>query len=328
VAVYLVYDSFGSFSIGQFWKPKPTIFDRMRRSGVRMQEFHPLRPWEVRYSWRPVNRDHRKLLVVDDDMGGLGGLNVGREYAGSWVLQSGSAAAEQHASDLWRDNAVGVVGPAVRHLLRAFAATWTYCSRGGRIRRAGYEFGLRPSERDAQFGLLASVPTTDSPLRRYLCEFLRGARTSIEMTMAYFAPDDQLINELVRAAKRGVRVRLMLPSRSDVTVLIVAAHSFYDRLIDCGVEIYERQHVILHAKTMCVDQCRTVIGSTNLDTRSIEYNCELSAVIRDHTFGRQMHDLFENDVRYATRIDPALWRQRPVFDRFVQWSVSRARYLL
>jgi cardiolipin synthase len=300
------------------------MFDRMRRSGVRMQEFHPMRPWEARYSWRPVNRDHRKLLVVDDDIGGLGGLNVGREYAGSWVIDSGSAALDER--ELWRDNAVGFVGPAVRHLLRAFAATWTYCSRGGRIRRAEYEYGVR--DVDSPFGLLASVPTMDSPLREYLCRYLRNAKHEIEMTMAYFAPDDQLINELVRAAKRGVRVRLMLPSRSDVHALIIAAQSFYDRLIDVGVEVYERQHVILHAKTMCVDHCRTVVGSANLDTRSIEYNCELSAVIRDETFGRQMHDLFENDVRYATRIDPALWRQRPLRDRAVQWAVSRARYLL
>jgi len=146
--------------------------------------------------------------------------------------------------------------------------------------------------------------------------------------MAYFAPDDQLVNELIRAAKRGVRVRLMLPARSDVKLLVWAARSFYDRLIDAGVEIYERQGVILHAKTMTVDACRTIIGSSNLDSRSIEYNCELSALIRDETFGQQMHDLFENDVCYAKRIDPALWHARPMRDRFVQWAVSRARYLL
>jgi cardiolipin synthase len=285
-----------------------------------MQEFHPLRPWEVRHSWRPVNRDHRKLLVVDDDIAGLGGLNVGREYAGSWVVPS-----DANEDDLWRDNAIGIVGPAARHLLRAFAATWSYCSHGGRIRRAGYEYGVRDREPLAVF---ASVPTTDSPLRGYLCRYLHNAQSSIDMTMAYFAPDDSLIAELVRAAKRGVRVRLMLPSRSDVKPLIWAAQSFYDRLMDVGVEIYERQRVILHAKTMTVDQCHTVLGSTNLDTRSIEYNCELSAVIRDETFGKQMHDLFENDICYAKRIDPALWRERPWRDRVVQWAVIRARYLL
>jgi cardiolipin synthase A/B len=148
------------------------------------------------------------------------------------------------------------------------------------------------------------------------------------MTMAYFAPDDDLIATLCRAAKRGVRVRLMLPGRCDVPAVRLAARSFYQTLLDCGVEIYERQGVILHAKTMVIDGRTTVIGSTNLDYRSIEYNLELSAVIRNETFGGQMHDLFENDVRYAKRITPAEWKHLKAWDRFVQWAVSRARYLL
>jgi cardiolipin synthase len=319
VAVYLIYDSFGSFSLGQLWKPKPPMFDRMRRSGVRMQEFHPMRAWEVRFSWRPVNRDHRKLLVVDDTRGGLGGLNVGREYAGSWVIRE-----SQNEDNPWRDNAIGVVGPAAQHLRRAFAATWSYCARGGRVRRAEYQHGIH----DQPFGLLASVPTVSSPLRPLLCDLLRDAQESIELTMAYFAPDDELIDELIRAAKRGVRVRLMLPARSDVKLLIIAAHSFYERLMDAGAEIYERQSVVLHAKTMCIDSKVSVVGSANLDTRSIEYNCELSAIVRNDIFGKQMHDLFENDVCYAKRIDPAMWRTRPWRDRLIQWGVSRARYLL
>ncbi|CAN5498429.1 phospholipase D-like domain-containing protein [soil metagenome] len=323
VPVYLIYDSFGSFDVRQLWRPKPVMFERMRRAGVRMQEFHPVRPWEVRFSWRPVNRDHRKLLVVDDERGGLGGLNVGREYAGSWVMASQREA--DHDEPPWRDNAVGVVGPGAKHLLAAFKATWSYCARGGRIRRAEYLYGIQ----DQPFGLLASVPTVSSPLRPFLCNLIHDAKKSIEMTMAYFAPDDQLINELIRAAKkRNVRVRLMLPAKSDVTLLIVAAHSFYDRLMDAGVEIYERQSAVLHAKTICIDECISVIGSTNLDTRSIEYNCELSAIVRNETFGKQMHELFENDVCYAKRIDPAMWRARPWRDRVIQWSVSRARYLL
>ena len=146
VPVFLIFDSFGSFDIQQLWKPKPEMFDRMRRAGVRMQEFHPMRPWEVRYSWRPVNRDHRKMLVVDDDIGGLGGLNVGREYAGSWVMSAGAQERAEESDPPWRDNAVGVVGPSAKHLFQAFKATWMYCSKGGRIRRAEYIHGLTGNE--------------------------------------------------------------------------------------------------------------------------------------------------------------------------------------
>ena len=85
---------------------------------------------------------------------------------------------------------------------------------------------------------------------------------------------------------------------------------------------------MLHAKTICVDRCTSIIGSANLDTRSIEFNSEISAIVRSEIFGQQMHELFENDVCYAKRIDPAIWRVRPWRDRAIQWAVSRARYLL
>src|SRR4029078_11447031 len=112
-------------------------------------------------------------------------------------------------------------------------------------------------------------------------------------------PDDDLVNGLLKMAKRGVRVQLMLPSRSDLPAMIIAARSFYERLLSAGVEIYERQTVVLHAKTMAIDAATTVIGSANLDYRSIEYNLELSAIIRSTEFGRQMHQLFRNDMRFA-----------------------------
>jgi cardiolipin synthase len=172
------------------------------------------------------------------------------------------------------------------------------------------------------------VPTVDSPLRPLLCDLLSEAKESIQLTIAYFAPDEDLIQELLKAAKRGVRVQLMLPSRSDVKLLLIAARSFYERLMDAGIEIYERQEAILHAKTMTIDRSVTVLGSTNLDHRSIEFNFELSAIIRSREFGEQMHELFENDIRYSRRLDREAWRGRPLADRIVQWAVIRARYLL
>jgi cardiolipin synthase len=316
--VFVIFDSFGSMTPTVLWKRKPEMFARMRAAGVRLQEFHPFRPWEGGHSWRPLNRDHRKLLVCDDNIAGLGGLNVGQEYAGSWVINP------RTKCDPWRDNAIGVRGPAARQLLHAFARSWNYGVHGGRIGRAEYRCNLR----EGAFGILASVPTTNSPLRPFFKDLLGNARKSIDMTMAYFAPDDDLVNALLRAAGRGARVRLMLPSRSDVHALIAAARSFYQRLMDAGIEIYERQVVVLHAKTMTVDGYTSVVGSANLDTRSIEFNLELSAIVRNAKFAAQMEDLFENDIRYAVRIDPEQWRSRPWRDRAVQWAVSRARYLL
>jgi len=157
---------------------------------------------------------------------------------------------------------------------------------------------------------------------------LREAKQSVLLTMSYFAPPDELMEELCRAARRRVKVRLMLPAQGDVPLLMIAARSFYERLLQAGVEIYERQGAILHAKTLCIDEYTSIIGSTNLDYRSIEYNCELSVIIRNSEFGRQVKLLFENDVCYAERITMNQWRRRPMRDRVVQWAVHRARYLL
>jgi len=313
VKVYVIYDSFGSM------RSDRKMFDMMRRAGVRMLKFHPIAPWECRFSWRPFNRDHRKLLIIDSDIASLGGINVGAEYAGSWIVKS-----SRPECDFWRDNAIGIRGPAVRAFLKSFARTWRYINQGGRIVKA--EFWQPLGEGDV--GVLASVPTAHSPLQPKLQEIFRQARHSIMMTMAYFAPDDALIDELARAARRGVRVRLMLPAICDVHLLVIAARSFYEKLMGAGVEVYERQHVVLHAKTICIDERISIVGSTNLDYRSIEYNLELSAIIRSNEFGKQMRALFENDVKFAQRIDPKVWRRRPWIDRFGQWAVSRARYLL
>jgi cardiolipin synthase len=315
VRCYVIYDSFGSIGTDR------AIFERMRRAGVNVQEFHPIRPWEGRYSWRPFNRDHRKLLIIDDHIAGLGGLNVGGEYAGSWVVKPSTPSGE-----LWRDNAMGIVGPGSRMFVKAFANTWNYLQRGGRIARAELLHNCQFAE--GELGVMASVPAHHSRVVPLAHELFEGARQSIELTMAYFAPPDDLIDELCAAAKRGVRVRLMLPGKGDVQILITAARSFYETLLTAGVEVYERQAVVLHAKTLVVDCERVAIGSTNLDYRSIEYNLELSALIKSKEFGKQVHDLFEHDVRFARRITLKEWRKRPWTDHFVQSVVNRARSLL
>jgi cardiolipin synthase A/B len=313
LAVYVIYDSFGSLMTDR------NMFQRMRQAGVRVQEFHPLRPWECRYGWRPVNRDHRKLLCIDNDIAGLGGENLSREYSSSWPIASTKSKIGQN-----RDNAFGLHGPGAHHLLRSFARSWNYLLRGGRIRRAELIHEIHGGD----IGLLASVPTLSSPLQPLIVSLLRGAKKSIQLTMAYFAPDDVLIDELCRAADRGVRVQLMLPQRLDVMIVVTAARSFYTHLMAHGVQIYERTNVILHAKTMVVDGAVSVVGSANLDYRSIETNCEISLVVRNEAFGGQMKRLFDHDIRFAVPIDPDQWRRRPWLDRVGQWAVSRTRYLL
>jgi cardiolipin synthase len=341
VAVRVVYDSIGSAQVDR------AMFDTMRRAGVQLREFHPWQPWRAEHGWRPLNRDHRKLVVVDDEVAVLGGQNLANEYGSSWVIR-------QARGDCWRDTAAGVCGPSASLFAAAFGHMWDYTGRGGPIRRAEFihtrESVLRnsrgtrldphtgSSRRDAgtsaleippdSSAVLASVPGRLSRLFPSLRKLLRDARSSLEITMAYFAPPDELVHQLCRSARGGVRVRLMLPGRSDVPLLRLAARALYERLLSAGVEIYERRHAVLHSKTLCVDGRLSLLGSANLDYRSFQFNCELSAVVHSEPFGRQMHDLFEHDVCFSRSVLLDEWRRRPWRDRLMQWAVMRARFLL
>ncbi|HWE03050.1 MAG TPA: phospholipase D-like domain-containing protein [Tepidisphaeraceae bacterium] len=349
VRVFVIYDSFGCID------SDPAMFRTMRKAGVNLAEFHPLRPWDATHSWRPLNRDHRKLLVIDNRIAGLGGLNVGSEYG------SGFLVARARCCELWRDNAIGVAGPRAAIFAECFAKTWRYCHSGGPIRRAAMSDhvnidpaewihtadtalpqrvgGVRPPKAAARnpdrdrpltsdFGVLASVPTAKSPLVTFLRNLVRGARYSLDMTIAYFIPSDILFYELLHAAHRGVQVRLMLPGRCDIKIARFAARSFYEPLLLAGVELWERQGAVLHAKTMVIDEQISVIGSVNLDYRSIEFNCELSAVIHNRVFAGQMTRLFQHDAGFAEKILLEQWRRRPWRDRAVQWAASHVRRLL
>jgi cardiolipin synthase len=248
---------------------------------------------------------------------------------------------------LWRDTGLGIRGPAVRYFSAAFAKTWNYVHKGGRINRVAYLGGVevpkptkgprvgvakepeprRPIVQHGSLGVIATAPTLNSPLRPILYGLINCAEKRIRMTMAYFAPDDTLIRSLVDAAKRGVKVQLMFGAKSDLPVMVTAARSFYSRLMAAGVEIYERQFVVLHAKTIVVDDM-SIVGSTNLDYRSTELNCEMSAIIRSDAFACEMDKMFEHDMKYARRIDPAEWGRRPLLDKVAQWITIHARQLL
>ncbi|MEM7807738.1 MAG: phospholipase D-like domain-containing protein [Planctomycetota bacterium] len=345
VRVFVIYDGFGCLLTSR------SIFDTMSRAGANVVEFHPLNPWRTRWGWRPANRDHRKLLVVDDDVAGIGGLNIGNRYAGQWVAPE----AEVDPETMWRDAGVGIVGPSAGMFAEAFANTWRYTVRRGPIRRTLFsrhldlakpakgrrlgksrEIGTpEPDEgptgvlkHGRDLGCLASAPTLSSPLRPFLQQMISQARQSILLTVAYFAPDDALLEALSAAAARGVKVRLMLAGRSDVKLLVLAGRAFYKRLLDAGCEIWERQHAMLHQKSIVVDGELVVLGSTNLDYRSIEFNLELSAVVRSEAFAGHVASMFRHDREFARKIHASSWRRRPFRDKAIQWLVSRLRYTL
>jgi cardiolipin synthase len=334
VEVRFLYDSFGSAGTD------PSLFSRMRAAGVHVLEFHPWNPLTLTRGWHVFYRDHRKMLVVDDEVAGLGGLNVSDEYGGSWV--SG-----EPYCDPWRDTGVGLSGPSVGVFEAAFERSWRYAGRGGSIRQMESIQGGRPCRTDGQpyasrarprsahretsdgsVTLIGSIPRSDGPLLKTFLRLLAHAQSSVDVTMAYFAPPAAILEAHMQGARRGARVRLMLPGRSDVPLLQVAARGCYDALISAGVEVYERQGAVLHSKTLSVDGYISVIGSANFDYRSFRFNYELAAIFRSRSFAVDLRKLFEHDMEYSRRIGLKEWRQRPMRQRLAQRVAIGARYLL
>src|SRR6185436_11193579 len=148
-----------------------------------------------------------------------------------------------------------------------------------------------------------------------LVSAIRNATRSVYITMAYFAPDPQTLEEIAAAAQRGVDVKLVLPSFTDFWAVFHAGRSHYSDLLEAGIEIYERQDALLHAKTVVIDGIWSTIGSSNVDWRSFLHNDELNVVILGQDFGKQMEDAFRRDIGASRRITLEAWERRPLKDR-------------
>jgi cardiolipin synthase A/B len=169
----------------------------------------------------------------------------------------------------------------------------------------------------------------DGPNDMYLALIaaVDNAETSVRITMAYFVPHDALLASLESAARRGVDVRIVLPSRTDNWIVLAAGRSYYEELLEAGVKIFERRNRLLHSKTATIDGVWSTVGSTNLDWRSLAYNEELNAVVLGTEFAQQLEAHFEQDIRNSNAITRESWAKRPLGDRLKE-SLARSWALL
>jgi cardiolipin synthase len=161
-----------------------------------------------------------------------------------------------------------------------------------------------------------------------LLSAIRSSESKVHLTIAYFVPDPQFMEAIKDAAKRGVEVKIILPSKTDFWAVFHAARSHYDELLEAGVQIYERQERVLHSKTAVIDGVWSTIGSTNLDWRSFTHNHELNAVVLGTEFGAQMEAMFEVDLAASRRITKEDWAKRPIKDRFKEIGARMWAYWL
>jgi cardiolipin synthase len=306
VAVYLLYDAFGSSLSNAY-------HDRLRSAGVHTVAFRPLR---FRNLWVVQNRSHVRGIVIDGRIGWTGGFGIDDKWLGGGRRQGE-----------WRETNVRFEGPAALQLEAAFVAAWSEATGElltGRATASAEEGGV------ARAGLLHTAPTLGSTAaERYLALSIAGARERLYVTNAYFAPDENFVALLTRAARRGVDVRLLVGGPlTDVRMARLAAHARFDSLLTAGVKVYEYAPTTLHAKTFVADGQWVSIGTMNFDNRSLALNDESTLMVLDSAAGKVMETVFLDDLRYATPVELATFRRRPWTRHVAEWVANQITRLL
>jgi cardiolipin synthase len=319
VTVNVMYDSVGTLGTPQ------VFFDRMRAAGISMIAFNPVNPAKAKGNWSINNRDHRKLMVVDGTVAFTGGINISSDYANSSLFRSRRKPDNVDKDKIgWRDTHVKIEGPAVAALQWAFVDNWVR-QEGGELSARDYFPRLAPVG-DKFVRVLATDPGSNSEIYKSLLVAINEARKSVHITSAYFVPDQQVVDALIAAARRGVDVKLVLPGVSDHGLVMYAGQAFYEQLLAGGVKIFQLQVAVLHAKTAVIDGAWSTIGSANIDRRSFIHNYELNVVVIDPAFGRDMESAFNEDLRDSKEVTLEQWRDRPWANRIKEWAARLTEY--
>ena len=304
VACFLLYDAIGSIGLD------PLLLADMTHGGCHVAAYRPLGRFLRRFAVRPLTRrNHRKLLVVDGAVAFVGGINFGEEYTTS---ADGAAG--------WHDVNVRVAGRVAHALALSFRTMW------GRAR------GLPappepppPSSPGSTF--VAPLENRDRgnrmAIRRAYLHAIAVAEREILIQNAYFIPDIGLRWALRRACRRGVSIKVIVPSSSDVPMVQWASRHLYGKLLDMGVRLFAWRGGMMHAKAAVIDQAWVTVGSYNLDDRSLFHNLELNVVVADASFGASTHTRLAADLDRCDELTLAGWVQRPAWARLLEWIVYR-----
>jgi cardiolipin synthase A/B len=306
VRCHVIIDAVGGF------KMERDVVDIMLDAGVRVTRFRPPKPYALR---RLGNRTHRKLLIADGSVGMTGGVGIAEEWTGN---------AED--PDHWRDTHVRVRGPVVRGLFGAFADNWLEAT--GEV-LVGPDYLPDLPEVDSGGPMMvvrssAGVGDTNVEALYYLA--IAAAKRRIDLTAAYFVPRPAFVDALCDAAGRGVRVRVLVPGpHIDKGPVRIAGRASYDDLVGCGVEVWEYQPTMLHAKTMVVDEVWSSVGSVNFDNRSFQLHDEATLCVRSEALAGRLTAQYERDLEASTRIEAGRWQERSRAQRALEETFKLAR---
>lgn len=323
VQVNVIYDSVGGLLNG------PAFIERLRAGGIHVLEFNPVNPMAGnRRSWLLNNRDHRRQLIIDGRIAFTGGINISDTYSSAPGKRKRKKRVDDDTPTAgWRDTHIRIEGPVVAEFQKLFMDTWAR-QKGPPLAKRAYFPALKAQGNEIVRAIGSTPDDPHSLIYLTLLSAISHAERAVHLTIAYFAPDPQLLDALTGAAQRGVQVRLVLPSNSDSWAIFHLGRSYYAKLLRGGVRIYERRGAVMHAKTACIDGVWSTIGSTNLDWRSFLHNDEINAVIIGRGFAAQMDAMFAADVAQSDEITLARWKHRGLLNRLKEWSARLGAYWL
>jgi cardiolipin synthase len=294
VKVHVLYDHFGSFQTPmRFWK-------YLKKAGVGVRASRPFK-WTAPFHY--VYRDHKKLIIIDGVKAFTGGLNIANEYRGYYRVRKSKG---------WRDTGIFLEGPIAKKLLDIFRKSWRIW------KGAPIDFSRRVEPLPGGLPVIpifASSARGRRKMRKLLYYSINQARRSIHLTTAYFTPSKRMLQVLEDAVVRGTNVKLLLPGKTDIVAAHYAGRAFFTKLLRAGVEIYNYQGEILHAKTAVFDGIWSVIGSANLDFQSLRRNDEGNVGILGENFGMQMIEIFQEDLKQSEQIILDQWIKRPFSEK-------------
>lgn len=305
VEVRVLYDAMGCRSVRKkYWK-------KLNKSGVQTAEFFPalMRRLHLRVNYR----NHRKIVVIDNKIGYVGGFNIGKEYIDL-----------DHRFGHWRDTHLRIVGEAVMGLELRFLLDWNYTAKENLFRDEKYMDGFQPGSRDhCDMQIIYSGPdTSQQQIRDNYIRLINKAEKSIYIQTPYFIPDDAMLTALLIALHSGIEVNLMIPCKPDHPFVYWATYSYAGELIMHGAKCYIYNNGFLHAKGLMVDEKVLCYGTANMDIRSFALNFEVNAIIFDEDKAKEMTAIFNKDLKQCSLITKDVYAGRSLMIR-IKEQVSR-----
>ncbi|TDU40492.1 cardiolipin synthase [Gelidibacter sediminis] len=297
VQVRFMYDDFGSHGLGN------KFLKKLQDAGVQTAPFYKV-TWYALAN-RLNYRNHRKIIIVDGEVGFVGGINMSDRYRNDLKTDS-------HL--FWRDTHLMITGRATAYLQYLFIGDWNFCSPTQLEYNSTYFPDQSPqaSIHKEVVQMVASGPDSLQPVIFYsILEAIGSAKKSIFITSPYFIPGESLMDALIIAVQSGLDVKIVVPGISDSKMVNAAARAYYTELLQFGAEIYLYNKGFVHAKTMVIDDNLAIIGSANMDYRSFDLNFEVNAMVYSTDIAKQLTEVFKEDMDESVKINPNKWLNRP-----------------